>query len=65
MQTPDKEKPADPADVFRDVLEDVVRIGRALATHCATVEEMVALCEHGVSNPAQCRLLMKEVGKAK
>lgn len=50
----------DPLDVFKGILEDVIKIGKALAPHCTTVEEMVALCEHGVENTAQRRLLMKE-----
>jgi hypothetical protein len=43
---------------FRRVLEDVRDVTEKLSTFCKTVEELHAMCVHGLENEAQLRLLM-------
>ncbi len=43
---------------FRSSLRDLVVIADKLAPHCKTVDELVAMVNHGIENEGQTRLLM-------
>lgn len=61
MQTPQQEQPTTPDEAARLILADTVKVVRGLAPVCATLDELVQLCELAQTNDGQLRLLRERI----